>query len=107
MIATQEAVAASTTKTDKASLSLEKAFGSLERRYVETVRTQQDYQKVQDKVNAAVAQNPELQERANVVLAAAAKHFENVASKGNFFAETSWSKASTSFWGRWRWLTWR
>ena len=57
-------------KTDKASLSLEKSFGSLERRYVDTVRAQQDYAKVQEKVNAAVAQNPELQERANVVLAA-------------------------------------
>lgn len=87
VMATQEAVAASTTKTDKASLSLEKAFGGLERRYVETVRHQQDYQKVQEKVNAAVAQNPALQERANAVLAAAGKHFDNLASRGNFFTE--------------------
>ena len=45
VMATQEAVAASTTKTDKASLSLEKSFGNLERRYVDTVRAQQDYQR--------------------------------------------------------------
>jgi hypothetical protein len=78
--ATQEAVAASTTQTEKSSLSLEKAFGSLERRYVDTVRSQQDYQKVQERVNAAVAQNPALQERANVVLAQAKQHFDNVAT---------------------------
>ena len=80
VMATQEAGAASTTTTDKASLSLEKSFSSLERRYVETVRAQQDYAKVQDRVNAAVAQNPALQERANVVLSQAKQHFENMAT---------------------------
>lgn len=83
VMATQEAVAASTTKTDKASLSLEKAFGGLERRYVDTVRAQQDYQKVQEKVNAAVAQNPALQERANVVLAAAGDHYNKLATRAD------------------------
>jgi hypothetical protein len=53
-------------------LILRNPFDSLERRYVSSVRAQQDYQAVQDKVNAAVAQHPELQDRANVVLAAAA-----------------------------------
>src|SRR4029077_900270 len=80
VMATQEAIAVSTSKTDKASLSLEKSFSSLERRYVDTVRAQQDYQKVQEKVNSAVAQNPALQERANVVLSQAKQHFENVAT---------------------------
>ena len=81
VMATQQAVAASTTQTDKASLSLEKSFGNLERRYVDTVRAQQDYQKVQEKVNAAVAQNPALQDRANVVLAAASDHYDKLASR--------------------------
>src|SRR5580765_2003146 len=83
VLATQEAVAASTTKTDKASLSLEKSFGGLERRYVDTVRAQQDYQKVQEKVNAAVAQNPALQDRANVVLAAAGEHYNKLANRAD------------------------
>lgn len=62
--------------TEKASLSLDKAFANLERRFDSTIRAQQDYEKVQAKVNAAVAQNPELQERANNVLAKAAEHFD-------------------------------
>jgi hypothetical protein len=75
-----------TEKTDKASLSLEKSFANLERRYVSTIRAQQDYQKVQDRVNAAVAQNPALQARANVILAEAAAHFGRAAQGGKAFA---------------------
>ncbi len=74
--AAQAAVAASAQTTTTASLSLEKSFDSLERRFVTTVKAQQDFEKVQNTVNAAVAQNPALQERANVVLEAAAARFE-------------------------------
>lgn len=68
--------------TEKASLSLDKAFANLERRFDSTIRAQQDYEKVQAKVNAAVAQNPELQERANNVLAKAAEHFDKAKGAG-------------------------
>lgn len=56
---------------EKATLSLDQKFASIERKYVAQVRAQQDYEKIQRQVNAAVAQNPALQERANVILAAA------------------------------------
>lgn len=69
------AVAAAQTTTSTSALSLEKSFDSLERRYVTTVRAAQDYANVQAKVAAAVAQNPALQERANVVLAAATDRY--------------------------------
>ncbi len=69
-------VEASTQSVDKASLSLEKTFASLERRYNTTLRAQQDYEATVRKVNAAVAQNPALQERANAMLAMAAKYHE-------------------------------
>ncbi len=74
----QAAVTATSTATEKASLSLDKSFGNLERRFNSTVRAQQDFEKVQQKVNAAVAQNPALQARANLVLAQAAQHFDQV-----------------------------
>ena len=80
------AVTASSTTQEKASLSLDKSFAGLERRYVSTVRQQQDYAKVQDKVNAAVQQNPALQERANVVLANAALHFGQAGAGARAFA---------------------
>src|SRR3954466_11998050 len=79
--AAQANVAASAEKTEKASLSLEKSFDSLERKFVSTVRAQQDYAKVQDTVNQAVKQNPELQERANAVLESAREKFD--AAKGS------------------------
>ena len=50
----QAKVAASAETTSRASLSLEKSFDNLERRYVSTVRAQQDFEKVQNTVNAAV-----------------------------------------------------
>lgn len=72
----QNDVAVASDKTEKASLSLDSRFASLERRFVSTIRQQQDYQKVQRDVNAAVAQNPALQGRANAVLAAAAIRYD-------------------------------
>ncbi len=79
--AAQANVAASAQTTTTASLSLEKSFDNLERRYVSTVRAQQDFEKVQNTVNSAVAQNPQLQDRANVVLDSARAKFD--AAKGS------------------------
>ena len=64
--------------TDKTSLSLDRTFNNLQRRFDATFRAQQDYEKVQRQVNAAVAQNPALQDRANQVLALAAQHYGNL-----------------------------
>ncbi|QUS39560.1 hypothetical protein RPMA_12470 [Tardiphaga alba] len=60
-------------KTEKATLNLDQKFNAIEKRYVATVRAQQEYDKTQRMVNAAVAQNPALQERANAVMAAASE----------------------------------
>jgi hypothetical protein len=88
--ADQEKVATTFEQTDKASLSLDKSFSNLERRYVSTVKAQQDYQKVQNQVNAAVQQNPALQDRANAILSQAAERYgqAGVASRA-FAAATS------------------
>ena len=66
--AAQAAITATTGETERATLSLEKGFNNLERKYVETVRAQQNYQKDLEKLNAALAQNPALQQRAAVVM---------------------------------------
>lgn len=68
-------VTATTTTTEKASLSLEKTFANLERRYVTSVRSTQDYDKVLSQLRSVVQQHPELLNRANVVLAAAAERY--------------------------------
>ena len=65
----QREIVAASSSTEKATLSLDRQFANIERRYNATIRAQQDYERVQRQVNAAVAQNPELQERANSVLA--------------------------------------
>ncbi len=70
-----EGVTVASQSTEKATLSLDQKFASIERKYVAQVRAQHDYERVQRQVNAAVSQNPALQERANVVLAAAAERF--------------------------------
>lgn len=72
--------------TEKSSLSLEQSFAKLERRFVDGVKAQQDYQKIQTQVNAAVAQNPALQERANAVLAAASSRFDQATTAQKAFA---------------------
>lgn len=69
----QDAVTVSSQKTERATLNLDQKFGAIEKRYVATVRAQQEYDKTQRMVNAAVAQNPALQDRANAVMAAAAE----------------------------------
>lgn len=75
----QGGVAVASANTEKATLSLDKSFTSIERKYVAQVRAQQDYEKIQRQVNAAVSQNPALQERANVVLAAARERHDQLA----------------------------
>ncbi len=79
----QQNVAVTSQQTEKATLSLETRFASIERRYVTQVRAQQDYERVQRRVNAAVSQNPALQERANVVLEAARQRMEKVTGAAN------------------------
>jgi hypothetical protein len=74
-----DGVTVASQQTDKATLSLDQKFASIERRYVSTVRAQQDYEKTQRLVNQAVAQNPALQDRANAVLAAAKDRHDQLA----------------------------
>lgn len=71
-------VAVASASTEKATASLDSKFASIERRYVDGVKAQQDYAKIQKTVNAAVAQNPALTERANAVLAAAKQRYEDL-----------------------------
>lgn len=81
-----DAVTKSTTQQERAALSLEKQFAGLERRYNTTIRAQQDYEKVVRQVNAAVAQNPALQGRANEVLRLAAVHYQQASSSQRLFS---------------------
>lgn len=83
----QAHVAATAQTSERASLSLDRQFGSLERRYNSTLRAQQDYEKVQRQVNAAVAQNPALQGRANDILRQAADHYGKATT-----AQALWSR---------------
>jgi hypothetical protein len=85
--AEQEKLAVSSQDTTKASLDLEKSFDNLERRFDSTIRAQQDYAKVQERVNAAVAQHPELQDRANNVLEQAAAKFDKATSSADAFSK--------------------
>jgi len=73
-----DGVTVASQKQEKATLSLDQKFASIERKYVAQVRAQQDYEKIQRQVNAAVSQNPALQERANVVLAAAKERHDQL-----------------------------
>lgn len=72
----QQGIAATSTSTERATLSLDRQFASIERRYNATVRAQQDYERVQRQVNAAVAQNPALTQRAAVVLDEVNKRYQ-------------------------------
>ncbi len=49
------------------SLNLDRAFTNLERRYSETARATADYERAMKTLNAAVAQNPALTERASSI----------------------------------------
>ncbi len=65
----------SATSSEKATASLENRFKSLEKQLGTCAGNADKFAKVQDQVNKAVAQNPELQGRANEVLAAAAAKY--------------------------------
>src|SRR5580765_7682562 len=58
---------ASTTSLGQNSLNLDRAFTGLERRYSETARATAEYERSMRTLNAAVAQNPALTERAAAV----------------------------------------
>jgi Prophage tail length tape measure protein len=79
-----DGIVVSSTGAEKATASLENRFASLERQFSTSAGNADKFAKVQDSVNKAVAQNPELQGRANEVLAAAATKYGLVeaATKG-------------------------
>ena len=81
----QREIAAASSSTEKATLSLDRQFANIERRYNATIRAQQDYERVQRQVNTAVAQNPELQQRANSVLALAEQRYRALAAANDNF----------------------
>jgi hypothetical protein len=87
--AEQTKLAVSSQQTTRASLDLEQSFDKLERRFNTTIRAQQDYAKVQDQVNAAVKQHPELQERANSVLEQASAYFDRASSTTSAYAKAT------------------
>ncbi|MEH2476250.1 hypothetical protein V1281_002581 [Nitrobacteraceae bacterium AZCC 2161] len=84
-----DGVTVASQNTDKATLSLDGKFASIERRYNTALRNQQDYAKLQNQVNLAVAQNPALQDRANAVLAAAADKYGQVTGAQKAFGIAS------------------
>lgn len=74
----QGGVAVASATTEKATESLDRKFASIEKRYISSVRAQADFEKTQRMVNAAVAQNPALQERANIILLAARERHDQL-----------------------------
>lgn len=79
----QDGVAVASTNTERATLSLDQKFAAIERRYVAQVKAQQDLERVQRQVNAAVSLNPALQDRANAVLAAAEARYNALTKAAN------------------------
>ncbi|AMN42068.1 phage tail length tape measure family protein [Rhodoplanes sp. Z2-YC6860] len=65
----------SASNVEKSTTSVEGKFASLERRFSTTAGNAAQYEKIQTTVNRAVAQNPELQDRANAVMQAAAAKY--------------------------------
>lgn len=91
LAAAQGGVAVQSQNTERTAQSLDAKFSQLERRYNSQVRALQDYEKVQRQVNAAVAQNPALQDRANVLLAQAAEKYGQVTGVQKAMATASQS----------------
>jgi hypothetical protein len=79
------AVTVASAATEKSTASLDSKFASIERRLVDGVKAQQDYAKIQSTVNAAVAQNPALTDRANAVLAAAKQRYDEATGSQSLF----------------------
>lgn len=84
--AAHENVAKVTETSAKHQLSMEKALAQNERRFNSALRSQQDFERVQKQVNAAVAQNPALQARANDVLRRAAEHYGQASASQTLFS---------------------
>ncbi|MBN9007237.1 MAG: hypothetical protein J0H40_17705 [Rhizobiales bacterium] len=78
-------VTVASTDVEKSTTSLDSKFSSIEKRYVTQVKALSDYQKVQKTVNAAVSQNPALQDRANTVLAAAKQRYDDLTGTQSAF----------------------
>jgi hypothetical protein len=72
----QASITTTSSSAERATMSLDRQFMALERRFNPVIRAQQDFEKVQRQINAAVQQNPALQGRANDVLALATAQFE-------------------------------
>ncbi|MES5483570.1 phage tail length tape measure family protein [Bradyrhizobium sp. INPA03-11B] len=66
-----DGVTVASANVERSTGSIDSKFSSLERRFSTTAGQLSQFQKVQQQVNTAVAQNPQLQDRANAVLAAA------------------------------------
>src|SRR5262245_33006123 len=66
-IAEMKKLEATETSLGQSTLNLDKAFGRLEQRHVEGVAATQQYERAMRTVNAALAQNPALAERAAAV----------------------------------------
>src|SRR5262245_36073947 len=80
-------VAASQTTTEKSALNLETQFNKIEQRFNAAAKAAADYEAVQRKVNAAVAQNPALMERGNAILAEAASRYGQLSRTQQIYAE--------------------
>lgn len=78
--------AQATEQSAKGQLSMAQSLDRLERRFNGALRSQQDYEKIVRQVNAAVAQNPALQARANDILARAAIHYNQAAASSGAYA---------------------
>lgn len=91
LAAAQGGVAVASQVTERAAQSLDQKFAQLERRYNSQIRAEQDYEKVKRQVNAAVAQNPALQDRANALLAQAADKYGQVTGLQKAMATASQS----------------
>lgn len=85
----QGGVAVASASTEKATESLDKKFAAIEKRYISSVRAQADFEKTQRMVNAAVAQNPALQERANIILLAARERHDQLSKSQKAMATAS------------------
>jgi hypothetical protein len=66
-VAEMKKLEAAETSLGTTSLNLDRSFANLERRYSETARATADYERAMRTLNAAVAQNPALAERAAAV----------------------------------------
>lgn len=73
-----DGVTVASQSTEKSTTSVEGKFAALERRSGTTAGQLAQFEKIQQAVNVAVAQNPDLQERANAVLAAAEQRYGGV-----------------------------